>query len=101
MHRAQRHGQKSLLTSTAPSRSQDPEHSKLSAHVKSIEDELVRIVTPHSTPKNVAKLRTLTGYLADPAVIARIMVEKPFEAEMKVVTGTLRTLVLADMSEDM
>eukprot|EP00966_Prymnesium_polylepis_P311189 7189550-Prymnesium_polylepis.1 len=72
----------------------DPDHAKFCEKITGVEAELVRCIGPHTTDKNLAKLKAVTGYFADAGNVARLFTDPLFAADMEVITDALRSLIL-------
>jgi len=70
----------------------DANHTRLSARVVKCETELVQLLEPHVSPKNIAALREVTGYLANATTLGRITSEPALQPELTVMVQALRTM---------
>lgn len=70
----------------------DSAHTKLSARIAGLETELVQLLETHVSPKNIAALREVTGYLADATTLGRITSEPALQPELTIMVTALRTM---------
>jgi hypothetical protein len=76
----------------------DPEKGRtaainMSTQLGRIESELLRCITPHTTDKNLAKLRGVTAYFSDAANLERIIVHPQCADDLAEIVDTVRGLL--------
>lgn len=79
----------------------DPDHSQLCAQIGKLEEELVHLVGPRTSPRQAALIRTATRYFGDPTNAARLLSDPTFAPDLRRLADTLRRMyALEDLSAD-
>ena len=63
-----------------------------------LEADLVAALSPHMTPKNVAALCQVTGFIGSPERIQRILTEELFKPDVLKIVEALKVVYKLDMS---
>ena len=76
----------------------DPNHENVVERVRMLEADLVAALSPHMTPKNVAALCQVTGFIGSPERIQRILTEELFKPDVLKIVEALKVVYKLDMS---
>ena len=60
--------------------------------ISGVECDLVKMLRPHVSPKNVAAMTAVTTYLGSPATLGRILSSREFETDLDTMASALRSV---------
>jgi len=67
----------------------DTDHEGLAERVSDLEKDLLRLLSPHISPKNIDAMLEVLAWIKEKQRIERLMHEKAFEPEMKLIAESL------------